>query len=280
MKKWCCILLVGLLLGGCSSKFAYDNIDWLVYWYLDDYVELNDAQEDVFDEHLAGWLDWHQSEELDRYIAHLKTMREDVTQGALTEDRVMWHLQQAQQHWQRMREELSPKLATFAETLDDEQIVSLFAALEEDNKEEEEELNEFLEMSPEEQAEERLDEIRDDMEDRIGDLTDEQEAIIREHSPLFLSTRKDWIEYRRTIQKSARRLFVTRGSNEEFAKDLLALMVDPDAYRSEIYRENREANRRNYAQLAAKIAASLTDEQRDKLVEEIDDLLSDLRDLK
>lgn len=280
MRKWCCIIVMGFLLSGCSSKFAYNNMDWLVYWYIDDYVELNDAQEDVFDKHLAGWIRWHKSEELDRYIAHLETVRADIEGKALSEERVLWHLDQATQHWERMREELSPQLAEFALTLDDEQVLSLFASLEEDNQEEEEELNELRELSPEERAEKRLEDIREGMEERIGDLTDAQEKIIEAHSPLFLSTRADWLEYRRNIQNSARRLFVTRNTNTTFAKDLLSLMVNPDDYRSDIYRTNRQANTRNYAELASKIAATLTREQREKLLEEVDDLLSDLRALK
>ena len=280
MKKWCFIIVMGLLLVGCSSRFAYNNINWLVYWYLDDYVELNDAQEDVFDSNLAGWLRWHKSEELDRYITHLETLKKDIKAKALTEERVLWHLEQATQHWERMREELSPQLAEFALLLDDEQVISLFAALEEDNQEEEEELNEFRDLPEEERAEKRLEDIRSEIEENIGNLTDEQEKIIEAHSPLFLSTRADWLAYRRNIQNSARRLFVTRDSNAQFEQDLLALMLNPDDYRSEKYRINREANTQNYAQLIAQIAATLTPEQREKLIDEVDDLLSDLSALK
>ena len=50
------ILLIGLLaLTGCSSKFAYNNFDWLVYWYVDDYVELTNEQEDLFDVKIDRW---------------------------------------------------------------------------------------------------------------------------------------------------------------------------------------------------------------------------------
>ena len=31
-----------IFLTSCSSKLAYNNLDWWVYWYLDDYVELNE----------------------------------------------------------------------------------------------------------------------------------------------------------------------------------------------------------------------------------------------
>jgi len=61
MKKlW--LVLGFLVLTGCSSKLAYNNLDWLIYWYMDDYVELNDSQEAIFDIKLEGWIDWHREE--------------------------------------------------------------------------------------------------------------------------------------------------------------------------------------------------------------------------
>jgi len=39
-----------MFLASCSSKLAYNNLDWWVYWYMDDYIELKDEQEEKFDE--------------------------------------------------------------------------------------------------------------------------------------------------------------------------------------------------------------------------------------
>ena len=38
-----------MFLASCSSKLAYNNLDWWVYWYMDDYIELKDEQEEKFD---------------------------------------------------------------------------------------------------------------------------------------------------------------------------------------------------------------------------------------
>jgi len=36
------ILVFVVFLSACSSKLAYNNLDWWVYWYLDDYIELKE----------------------------------------------------------------------------------------------------------------------------------------------------------------------------------------------------------------------------------------------
>lgn len=68
-------VLLLLSLSSCSSKFAYNNLDWWVYWYLDDYIELNDRQEEQFDDYLNNWLSWHKRSELNRYKAHLERVK-------------------------------------------------------------------------------------------------------------------------------------------------------------------------------------------------------------
>ena len=91
MKKL--ILLFGfLLLVGCSTKFTYNNLDWLIHWYVDDYVELSDRQENLFDEHFANWLNWHRSEELAKYVKHLKSLKADVENERLTAESISDHL--------------------------------------------------------------------------------------------------------------------------------------------------------------------------------------------
>lgn len=278
MKKSVIFALL-VLLGGCSSKLAYNNLDWLIYWYMDDYIELTDKQENVFDHHLESWIDWHRDTELTRYIAQLKSLKSDIANDQLTEQVINKHLEQATSHWIRVREKLSPEIASMATTLTDEQVVRFFAALEKDNKEEEEEYLEDSDKSAQEKAEERLEDITEDMEDRIGSLTDQQEKIIARYAPRFASTYQDWIAYQRAIQDAARKVFITRDTNPDFTQDLMRIMNNPDVYRSESYMQKREQNRQLYASMAAELSQTLTSDQKRKLLNKIQDIIDDLNDL-
>ena len=133
MRKWLCIFIV-LLCGGCSSKLAYDNLDWLIYWYMDDYVELKDRQEALFDEKLDSWIDWHRSEELSKYQQQLQQLQQHIKNDALDRQTIAWHLDKGKNHIDAIRNKLAPELAQLASRLDDEQVIYLFAALERENE--------------------------------------------------------------------------------------------------------------------------------------------------
>ncbi|NMH58473.1 DUF6279 family lipoprotein [Alteromonas ponticola] len=278
MKKIACVLLI-CLLSACSSKLAYNNIDWLIYWYLDDYIELNDAQEAQFDGYLASWIKWHREEELASYIKQLKALKADVQNDNLTQQVVSANLQQARGHWISVREKITPQIAELATEVTDEQLIQFFAALEKDNKEEDEELAEYLEKSEQEKLEKRIEGLTEDLEERIGDLSSAQKRIVAEFAPQFTSTHADWIAYRRAIQQASRRLFVTRPTNENFKADLIRLMNNPDDFRSNRYQVNREKNNALYAQFIERIGQSLSPRQKKKLLNEIQDIIDDLEDL-
>ena len=264
------VALVVSFLSACSSKFAYDNLDWWVYWYLDDYIELNDKQEDQFDVYLQNWLSWHKRNELSRYEQHLQTIRSQVINNALDYETIYRHVDAAKAHWERVRYEISPQLAVLAKELSDDQVIQLFASLEKDNQEEEEERQEALEKSKSERFENRLTRMEDSLSERIGRLSTTQKEILKTYVEQFISTSDAWLAYRRDIQNAARRLFVTRSTNTNFANELTELMQNPVQYRSEAYKQASAHNTQVMATMLAEIMTTLSVKQKERLVQEID----------
>ena len=262
-----------IFLTSCSSKLAYNNLDWWVYWYMDDYIELKDEQEEKFDAHLQNWLSWHKKSELTRYKAQLEDIRKQIQNDTLNSSIVYNNLELARSHWERVRDEVSPELAAIAKTLDDEQVVTLFAALEKDNKEEEEERQEALEKSEAERLKDRIERIQETISERIGDLSKEQKQIVSTYAQQFISTGDAWIKYRRNIQNAARKLFVSRKQNERFEQELVSLMQNPDNYKSDVYKQSSAHNMTVTATLLAEIFSTLSEKQRQTLIENVDELI-------
>ena len=262
-----------IFLTSCSSKLAYNNLDWWVYWYMDDYIELKGEQEEKFDAHLQNWLSWHKKSELTRYKAQLEDIRKQIQNDTLNSSIVYNNLELARSHWERVRDEVSPELAAIAKTLDDEQVVTLFAALEKDNKEEEEERQEALEKSEAERLKDRIERIQETISERIGDLSKEQKQIVSTYAQQFISTGDAWIKYRRNIQNAARKLFVSRKQNERFEQELVSLMQNPDNYKSDVYKQSSAHNMTVTATLLAEIFSTLSEKQRQTLIENVDELI-------
>jgi hypothetical protein len=81
-------------LSGCSTiKVVYNNSDDLMYWWLDGYLDLQDAQKQFARDSLSELHRWHRQQQLPDYVALLKRIQtmapNDITAAqvcAVTED--------------------------------------------------------------------------------------------------------------------------------------------------------------------------------------------------
>jgi hypothetical protein len=62
-----------LALAGCSTvRLAYNQGPNLAYWWIDDFVDLNDAQSTGLRKDVDAFFDWHRAQELPSYADRLK----------------------------------------------------------------------------------------------------------------------------------------------------------------------------------------------------------------
>jgi hypothetical protein len=167
------IIIVGLvlLLSACSTKFVYKNVDWLVYWYVDDFVELTNQQEDIVDAKLATWLEWHKESELPLYIKHLRELSGDIRTQQLSFDKMGYHQQKAADHWMRLKAKIIPDLVAISPMLSQEQVDSMFKEIDKMNEEEADEREELLAKAPEKRKSESLKRKKRNLKRWIGKLT-------------------------------------------------------------------------------------------------------------
>lgn len=275
-KKIIVMLLLPFILIGCSSTFAYNNIDWLLYWYLDDYVELNKSQKKIFDTKLDVWLRWHRKEELVQYKNQLLSLKQRLNAGPLASEEWLNEFDTARNHWTRLRDRVGPDLVEFVPKLSDEQVDNLFDALEEQNIENEQDRDELTEA---ERREERIDDLQDQLKSYVGKLNKDQKALVVEYEPRFKTNFDNWIAYRRKVQAEAKQIIQRRNSDPDFANKLTEIMRHPEAYQSPEYQDVSAYNRVLSTELTAELNLSFTPKQMRKLNKKIDDLLEDLEDL-
>ena len=187
------LLLALLFIGGCSSTtFVYNRLDFILPWYLDDYVELDRAQDAFLDEQLQPFLAWHRTEELPRYTQIL----DDITRrldAPLTAQDVAAISLEFEQAWFRLEGRALEWLLALGERLTDDQVQQF---LDELWDKQEEYQKKYLERSDQEYREDSYDSLRDSVQDYLGGLDKPQKQLLETASTDLLRSDTTWLRER------------------------------------------------------------------------------------
>ncbi|MFQ3250705.1 MAG: hypothetical protein ACI9O6_002544 [Glaciecola sp.] len=268
-----------LLLGGCSTKFVYKNVDWLVYWYIDDFVELTDEQEDLFDKKLAQWLVWHKASELPQYLSHLQELSGDIKNQQLSLEKMDYHQNKARDHWLRIKAKIIPDLVEMSPSLSEEQVVSIFKEIDELNEEDAEERAERLAMSEDKRKTQSLKRNKKNLKRWLGSLNDQQETLVENMYGQYHSNGELWLEYRLEYQKALRALFDESDRGDKFKVKLHELLMNPEVFRGELLNQRNIENSNKYKEFLLAIDAVATEKQRAHILDEIAEFSDDVSDL-
>ncbi|PYF83491.1 hypothetical protein DFP75_102587 [Marinomonas alcarazii] len=269
------VLLFSFILSACSSSFAYNNLDWLLYWYVDDYIDLSSDQEAALDERIASWHSWHRSTELEKYQTQLNNLRAKLESGALTEEQWLREFAEAQQHLNRFRTKIAPELAGIAQTLSTEQVEDFLSAWHKKRQERQSESDKRTESERLMRREERLVEF---MEDNVGKLSEQQTNIIKQYVPTFISISTEQTAYHSRLQNALRDIFSNRDS-VEFKQRLTDLIRNPDQYKTVSYQASLDHNAGLYARMLAELNLTFTEKQKLKLDDALEDWINLIEDL-
>lgn len=273
--KFSLVLLFSVMLSACSSSFVYNNLDWLLYWYVDDYIELTTEQKALLDERVDSWHAWHRSEELKTYQTQLNALRSQLQTAPLDQQQWLNVFDEVQQNVQRLRDKIAPELAVLAPQLSPSQIDSLLSAWQ---KKREERQSRAAAESKEARLADRQQDLTEQVEDNIGKLTLEQTQILQRFVPQFIPTFELRMAYQTQLLKRVKDLFADRQS-PDFPQQLGSIMSNPEQYKTPQHKAASEQNRILYAQMLAELNRSLTEKQQQSLDDELQDWLTFLKGL-
>ncbi len=84
-------LTLALLLAGCSTvRLAYNQAPTLAYWWLDGYVDFNDAQAPMVRNAIDDWFRWHRATQLPDYATQLARLRSEVAEPVSPQQVCRW----------------------------------------------------------------------------------------------------------------------------------------------------------------------------------------------
>src|SRR6056297_3844657 len=125
------MLLFLVALSGCSTRLAYDNLDWLTVRWVDQQVSLDEEQRTLLRDVIEAQQLWHCATQLDDYQVWIEQARLDLLADRLDQQRLAEHGDRLAQFGRSLALRIRPALVELAASLDDEQVDELLASLDE-----------------------------------------------------------------------------------------------------------------------------------------------------
>ena len=189
-------LIVVLVLVGCStSTFVYNRIDFLIPWYLGNYVELTRDQKQYLDELLIPFFNWHRSDELQKYL-EIINHTENILEREVKPENIAAISLNLAESWFRLEKEVFVWMLPLASDLTDEQIQSFLQVMQKKAKEYE---NKYLGRSDKDYRQDIYDMIRDNLERFMGDLSQQQLSLVKAYSEDMRRIDGLWLQNRKAL---------------------------------------------------------------------------------
>lgn len=263
------------LLGGCSIKLAYNNLDRLARWSLSDYISLDSRQRAYFDAAFAELWVWHRQAHLPQYADFLEALGPRLADGS-SEAQMAQMVEQVFGWAEEIEARALPLTTRLLASLSDQQVADLARNLEIAN----------LEVAEPEAgvplvAAQALwaQELTDRFTRFSGRLNSVQTAYLAEQSRRYQPDRVLWAEYRRRWQQDLLALLAFRSDVDGFGRGFAELAANREAYYGREFASAFVANQTLTREASVWLLNSLTEQQRARFIDRLDSLTDDLRAL-
>lgn len=268
------LVLLALLVGGCSVKFAYNNADRLLRWQVSEYIDLDREQKAVLSARIDEFMTWHRRTQLPEYADQMYLWSQQLT-DQVTPEQIAGIFEQMLQWGERMEDRGLPIAVEIMAGLSDDQVAELGPRLELSNAEIAE--PEFG-LSEEEAQQSWAREFEDAMERFTGRLDIRQRDYIQRKAAGYQPERVLWAEYRRRWQADLLSLLDQRQS-DQFAAAFSELSRAREDYYGDKYTRVSEENIELSREVAAYVLSNLSQRQSDRLQDSLTKLGDDFAEL-
>jgi len=128
---WLGIVIVLLFATGCSSRLAYNNLDWLAVRWVDRQVSLDRDQRQLVSDHVDALQRWHCATQMDEYQNWLEQVRLDLLSKEIERESLIEYGQQLAIFATRLAEQSEPMLVDFAASVNTQQVDAILHELDE-----------------------------------------------------------------------------------------------------------------------------------------------------
>ena len=267
------LLVLALVLGGClSTRFIFNQVDWLMVWYLSDVFSLEKEQKKALSQVVNRNLDWVRTEQLPQYAEMLRVVDAGINDGSLSVAQLDSQFSQMLSMWDVFLRQVIPDMASFLGDLSDQQVADFVSKSEVKN---EELWEEYAGETPEKRVERRLKSAIKNLQRFTGKLNDQQVALVAGHLERMYDNSAEWMQGRRQWQANFQALVLERPPRDQFIARLEAMILDPNAVDSEDYRRKVDANKTILMEMFVDLTGQLDAKQKQRMSQRLNDFADD-----
>ena len=270
--RWVPVLLLVFLTACSSTTFVYNRLDFLLPWYLGDYVELEREQKKYLGSLLDPFLQWHRVEELPQYLQMLQKAERKLDGPLIAADIEAISLS-FEAAWLRLESRALEWLMELGEQLSDEQINGFVTELRDKQTEYEEK---YLTRTDDEYHEEAYENLRDSLQDYMGRLDSDQRELLKDSSLELLRSDGVWLTERTAWIEMLERVLQREPGWQQALREAI---VSRDDTVSAAYRDTYSHNTAVIYATLAEVINSRSEKQDRRLRAEIRSLERDLETL-
>lgn len=271
------LLTLSLVLAGCNRVgLAYRNLDVIIPWTLNDYLDMNAGQKSWFNDTLKEHLAWHCTTQLPGYLDWLDRLQQMVDNNQVTDAALQARTVEAKQAIAEVAREITPSAIQLLQGLDDQQVKEMSDALAKDLRKRQ---DEYLKPPLAQQIKERAQRMSKRLDAWIGPLSDSQQNRVTAWSIALGEQNQEWIGNRARWQAQFIAAVQQRHS-ADFPQKMQQLLVDRESLWTPEYKAAYARTETAARSLIVDLMAESTPQQRMKLTQKIDGVRSDFKALK
>ncbi len=260
---------------GCGVKLAYNNLDRLIKWSMDDYMDLDPGQDAFFKAELASVLYWHRTTQLPIYARAIRQLDVELADGATVEELFVFRTE-VEDWWRQTLTASLPMSTQLMYSATDPQLDQFSVQYDKDIKKY---IKPYAKLSPDERRERWAREFREYFEFFSGRLNNDQKQLIETQAKRFVPDDESWADYRRRYGAALVALVRQRTSYVEFSRAFADMTFGRERWYGDEYSAALASNRDLYGDLSISLLNSLTTEQRRMLSKNLQDVAKDFDEL-
>ncbi|QHF46204.1 hypothetical protein PspS35_21315 [Pseudomonas sp. S35] len=277
LKLLVVLLTLSLVLAGCNRVgLAYRNLDVIIPWTLNDYLEMNAGQKSWFNDKLKEHLAWHCTTQLPGYLDWLDRLQQMVDANQVSDAALQARTQEAKQAIAEVAREITPSAIELLKGLDDQQVKEMNDALAKDLRKRQ---DDYLKPPLAQQISERAERMSKRLDAWMGPLSASQQNRVTAWSIALGEQNQAWIGNRALWQAQFIDAVQQRHS-ADFPQKIQQLLVDRERLWTPQYRVAYAQTETAARSLLVDVMAESTVQQRQKLTQKIDKVRADFQALK